>query len=120
MANSLMPGLLQESNVFSAWALYFSKYLSAYADAGVNISYVTVQNEPHVAKQFLVTYECCGFEPAHERDFLRDYLGPTLKRDHPNVEIYIHDDQKNDVMIDMVNTVTVSYTHLTLPTIYSV
>lgn len=91
--------------MFSSWALYFSKYITAYKEAGVDISYVTVQNEPHVAKQFAVTYECCGFEPEHERDFLRDYLGPRLAADHPQVKIYIHDDQKNDRMVEMVDAV---------------
>eukprot|EP00606_Chrysophyceae_sp_TOSAG23-5_P000699 GSChrysophyteH2.ASY1.ANO1.1189.1 assembled CDS len=105
MSNSLMPGLRQEKEVFQAWALYFSKYLSAYKDAGVEISYVTVQNEPHVAKQFIVTYECCGFDPEHERDFLRDYLGPRLEADHPDVKIFIHDDQKTDKMVEMVKAV---------------
>lgn len=105
MQNSLMPGLKQEDKVFKAWALYFSKYLTAYKEAGVDIKHVTIQNEPHVAKQFIVTYEACGFDPTHERDFLRDYLGPQLKNDHPDVGIWIHDDQKDDKMIDMVNTI---------------
>lgn len=105
MQNSLMPGLRQEDDVFKAWALYFSKYLTAYKEAGVDIKHVTIQNEPHVAKQFIVTYEACGFDPTHERDFLRDYLGPQLKQDHPDVGIWIHDDQKDDKMTDMVNTI---------------
>jgi glucosylceramidase len=104
MANSLMPGLLQEEEAFSAWALYMSKYVTEYVDAGVPIKYITVQNEPHVAKQFAVTYEACGFNATHETDFLRDYLGPQIRKDHPDVKIFIHDDQKNDKMVTMVNT----------------
>ena len=30
MSNSLMPGLIQEDKIFKSWALYMSKYLSAY------------------------------------------------------------------------------------------
>lgn len=105
MQNSLMPGLRQEELVFESWALYFSKYLTAYKEAGVYIKHVTVQNEPHVAKQFIVTYEACGFGPTHERDFVRDYLGPRLHKDHPDVGIWIHDDNKDDRMTDMVYTV---------------
>ena len=71
----------------------------------MDIKHVTIQNEPHVAKQFIVTYEACGFDSTHERDFLRDYLGPQLKKDHPDVGIWIHDDQKDDKMTDMVNTI---------------
>lgn len=105
MVNSFMPGLIQDNMTFTSWALYLSKYVTAYKAAGVPISHITIQNEPHVAKQFAVTYECCGFEPTHERDFLRDYLGPRLRTDHPDLKIYIHDDQKNDVLVDMVNTI---------------
>jgi glucosylceramidase len=105
MVNSMMPGLMQEDKAFKTWALYLSKYLSAYKEVGIDIERITVQNEAHVAKQFAVTYECCGFAPDNERDFVRDYLGPQLAADHPTVGILIHDDQKNDVMVDMVKTV---------------
>jgi glucosylceramidase len=105
MMNSFMPGLLQEEQIFKSWALYFSKYISEYAKHGINIEYITVQNEPHVSKQFAVTYECCGFEPQHEQDFVKNYLGPQIKNDHPNVKIFIHDDQKDDRMLDMVDTI---------------
>ena len=73
-----MPGLIQEDKIFKSWALYMSKYLSAYKNEGIDISHITIQNEPHVAKQFIVTYEACGYEPEHERDFVRDYLGPKV------------------------------------------
>ncbi len=105
MQNSLMPGLRQEDAVFQSWALYFSKYLTAYKENGIEIKHITVQNEPHVAKQFIVTYEACGYDPTHERDFIRDYLGPKLQDDHPEVGIWIHDDQKTDQMTEMVNTI---------------
>lgn len=33
--------------------------------------------------------------PAEEAAFLGDHLGPTLKAQHPEVGIFVHDDQKN-------------------------
>jgi glucosylceramidase len=104
MRNSAKPGLIQSPAIFQAYALYLSLYLTAYKAQGINITRVTVQNEPHVAGQFLVTYPCCGFDAEQQRDFLRDYLGPRLRADHPDVRIYIHDYQK-DIMIDAVATI---------------
>lgn len=99
MRNSEMPGLIQTREMKAAWALYMSKYLDAYRKQhGIPIVAVTVQNEPHVAKQFLVTYECCGFNSTHETEFLRDYLGPQLRADHPDVAILIFDDQKPELV----------------------
>ena len=105
MVNSFMPGLRQDDGVFETWARYLSLYLSAYKEEGIHIDHITIQNEPHVSKQFAVTYECCGYEAVHERDFLRDFLGPIMAVEHPSIKIWIHDDQKNDAMLDMVGTI---------------
>ena len=79
-------------------------YLDEYKEAGVNIRRMTIQNEPHVAGQFFITYPCNGMNGTQEADFLKRFLGPLLNASHPEVEIYIHDDQK-DIMIDYVTAV---------------
>ncbi len=58
------------------WADYFVKYVKAYAAEGVPMWGLTVQNEP-LATQ---VWESCIFTANEERDFVRDYLGPTLHR----------------------------------------
>ena len=61
MRNSAKPGLLPDPKVHAAYALYTSKYLSAYKAAGINISRVTVQNEPDSADHmFPVAYPACN------------------------------------------------------------
>ncbi len=82
---SNVPGLILDEQHQSAWALYFSRYLSAYAAQGISFWGLTIQNEPEYAPR----YEGCVYSAAQERDFLKGYLGPTLKRDHPNVKIMI-------------------------------
>jgi glucosylceramidase len=59
-----------------AWAGYFVKYLNAYAAQGIPIWGLTVQNEPMAAQ----VWESCIFTAEEEKDFVRDYLGPTLQR----------------------------------------
>ena len=58
-----------------SWALYYCKYIKAMQDEGITISGITVQNEP-AAKQ---VWDSCLYTAEEERDFVRDYLGPTLK-----------------------------------------
>ncbi len=59
-----------------AWARYFVRYIQEYAKEKIPIWGVTVQNEP-AAKQ---TWDSCLYSGEEERDFVRDYLGPTLAK----------------------------------------
>jgi len=59
-----------------AWARYFVKFIKAYAQAGVPIWGVTVQNEPMAVQP----WESCLYTAEEERDFVKNYLGPTLAR----------------------------------------
>jgi glucosylceramidase len=70
------------------WADYFVKYVKAYAAEGVPIWGLTVQNEA-LATQ---VWESCLFTANEERDFVRDYLGPTLhKQGLKDVKLMIWD-----------------------------
>jgi len=92
-----------------AYALYLSKYFTEMKKRGVNVTRMTIQNEPHVKGQFAATYPSMGFTPEQERDFLRDYLGPKLRADHPELKILVNDDQKTNegkpMMTDYVSTI---------------
>lgn len=59
---------------YKSWADYFVKFIDAYEDAGINIWGLTVQNEPEAAQ----TWDSCIYTEEEERDFVRDYLGPSL------------------------------------------
>ena len=58
------------------WADYFVRYVRAYEAEGIPMWGLTVQNEA-LATQ---VWESCVFTAEEERDFVRDYLGPTLRR----------------------------------------
>ncbi|WP_460615839.1 glycoside hydrolase family 30 protein, partial [Hymenobacter seoulensis] len=74
--NSMLQGgqLLPEFR--QSWANYFVQFIRAYEKAGIPIWGLTVQNEP-MAKQ---KWESCLFTAEQERDFVKGYLGPTLKK----------------------------------------
>ncbi|MFB0911571.1 MAG: glycosyl hydrolase, partial [Flavobacterium sp.] len=60
---------------YQAWANYYVKFINSYQNEGIPVWGLTVQNEP-MAKQ---TWESCIYTAEEERDFVKNYLGPTLK-----------------------------------------
>ena len=61
---------------YQAWANYYVKFITSYEKEGIPMWGLTVQNEP-MAKQ---TWESCIFTGEEERDFVKNYLGPTLQK----------------------------------------
>lgn len=70
---------------YQLWAKYLSKYVSAYAEQGINIWGITPQNEPLHAHD--ARWDSNGLTPEQGRDFLKNHLGPQLVKDgHLNVD----------------------------------
>jgi glucosylceramidase len=59
-----------------AWANYMVRFVQEYEREGLSIWGITVQNEP-LATQ---VWDSCIYTGEEERDFVRDYLGPALKK----------------------------------------
>ena len=72
---SMLQGgkLLQDYK--QSWANYYVRFIQAYEKEGIPIWGLSVQNEP-MAKQ---KWESCIFTAQEERDFIKQFLGPTLK-----------------------------------------
>jgi glucosylceramidase len=60
----------------ASWANYFVKFIQAYEAVGIPIWGLTIQNEPMAVQR----WESCIFTAEKERDFLKNFLGPTLVR----------------------------------------
>jgi glucosylceramidase len=95
MTGSAQPSCLREgtgkdSKYAKAWALYISKFVSAYRNYGVPLEAVTVQNEP----EFPAPWEACSYTPETQADFIGNHLGPQLEKDHPDVRIFMFDHNK--------------------------
>ena len=92
---------------YTAWARYLSKYVTAYAEQGIEIWGITPQNEPLHAHD--ARWDSNGLNPAQGRDFLRDHLGPQLVKDghlklgdlESGLRVLIYDHNKS-VMNDYV------------------
>ena len=59
-----------------AWALYYCRYIQAMEKQRITISAITIQNEPAATQ----VWDSCVYSAEEERDFVRDYLGPTLEQ----------------------------------------
>jgi glucosylceramidase len=98
---SMVGGFLQPS-MYAPFAQYFVKYLQAYSAAGINVDYVSIQNEPSV-----VTRDYPGmclaptpgtvcsnrnFSPTDETTAIRDYVLPAFAAAHLNARLLVMDD----------------------------
>jgi len=61
---------------YDTWALFFSKYLDAYQQEGIDIWGFTVENEPHGNGN---NWESMHFTPKEMTDFVQFHLGPKLE-----------------------------------------
>lgn len=76
-----------------AWANMFVKYIQAYAEAGIDIWAVSVQNEAKAVQ----IWDSCLYTAEEEKDFVRDYLGPALEQaglSHVKVMIWDHNKER--------------------------
>ncbi len=72
------------------YAEYLVKYINAYKELGINIDYITVQNEPNAIQ----LWESCLYSAEDEIDFITNYLYPTFKKNEINTKIIIYDHNK--------------------------
>lgn len=78
---------------YKSWAKYFVKFLQAYKDKGVDIWGLTAQNEPSDGMITDFAFQCLGFTPEMQRDFIAKDLGPALAENgFSHVKLMILDD----------------------------
>ena len=76
------------------WALFFSKYISAYREEGIDIWGITVENEPLGNAE---NWESMHFSAEEMNAFVRDHLGPQLEADHPGVKLLGYDQNRDEL-----------------------
>ena len=84
-----MKGGWMSAPYLEPYAHYFVKYLEAYAKAGVRIDAITSQNELETDQNgsMPATY----WTPDMEQDFVRDHLGPLLRKQKLDTQIWLLD-----------------------------
>jgi glucosylceramidase len=84
-----------------SWANYFVKFVNAYQKEGIPLWGISVQNEPMAVQ----TWESCIFTAEEERDFLKDYLGPTMEKSGLGDKKIIVWDHNRDLMNQRANVI---------------
>ena len=75
------------------WADYLVKYVEAYRQEGINIDWMTVQNEPNATQ----TWDSCRYTGAEEAELVKNYLGPTFEKAGIKLNLIIWDHNKERV-----------------------
>lgn len=75
--NDMLHGGTLQKTHYQTWANYFSRFIKAYESEGIPVWGVSIQNEPMATQR----WESCIYSANDEVEFLKNYLGPTLKKD---------------------------------------
>jgi glucosylceramidase len=84
-----------------AWANYYVKFIEAYEKEGIPVWGLTIQNEPMATQR----WESCIYTAEEERDFLKDYLGPTLEKAGLGDKKIVVWDHNRDLITHRANTI---------------
>uniref|UniRef100_A0A8C5RKS3 Glucosylceramidase n=1 Tax=Laticauda laticaudata TaxID=8630 RepID=A0A8C5RKS3_LATLA len=77
------------------WANYFIRFLDEYAKYNLTFWAITAGNEPTAGDIIFYPFQCLGFSPEHQRDFIAEDLGPALANSsYKGIELIILDDQR--------------------------
>lgn len=86
---------------YQSWANYYTKFINAYEKEGMPIWGITVQNEPMAVQK----WESCIFTAEDERDFVKNFLGPTMEKNGLSEKKIVVWDHNRDLMVQRANVI---------------
>jgi len=86
---------------YQTWANFYAKFIKAYEKEGIPIWGTSTQNEPMAVQ----TWESCIYTAEAERDFIKNFLGPTLKKEKLGDVKIIAWDHNRDLMNQRANVI---------------
>jgi O-glycosyl hydrolase len=98
---SMLKGGTLLPEYYQSWANYYTKFIKAYEKEGMPIWGLTVQNEPMATQ----TWESCVYSAEAERDFLKNFLGPTMKKEGLGDKKIVVWDHNRDLMNQRANVI---------------
>ena len=99
--NHMLQGGKLLPEYYDSWALYYTKFIKEYEKLGIPVWGITVQNEPMATQ----TWESCIYTAEEERDFLKNHLGPTMKREGLGDKNIVVWDHNRDLIVNRANTI---------------
>src|SRR5664279_404865 len=99
--NDMLHGGKLKPEYYQPWADYYAKFINAYEKAGIPVWGMTIQNEPMATQ----TWESCIYTADDERDFLKNFLGPTMQKAGLGDKKIIVWDHNRDLMVQRANVI---------------
>jgi glucosylceramidase len=99
--NDMLHGGKLKPEFYQSWANYYTKFIKAYEKEGIPVWGTSIQNEPMATQ----TWESCIYTAEDERDFLKNYLGPTMRRAGLGEKKIIAWDHNRDLIYQRVSTI---------------
>ena len=99
--NNMLQGGQLKPEYYQTWADYYVRFVEEYGKQGIPVWAISVQNEPMAVQ----TWESCIYSAEEERDFVKNYLGPTLhKAGMKDVKLLVWDHNRG-IMYQRAQTV---------------
>jgi glucosylceramidase len=99
--NSVIGGGKLKPEYDQSWANFYIKFIRTYEAKGIPVWGLTVQNEPMATQK----WESCIYTAEDERNFIRDYLGPTLQKAGMSSKKLIAWDHNRDLVYQRASTI---------------
>ena len=99
--NNMLRGGKLLPEYAQSWANYYAKFIKAYETEGISVWGITLQNEPMATQK----WESCIFTAEEERDFLKNFLGPTMEREGLADKKIVVWDHNRDLINHRANTI---------------
>ena len=87
--NNMLQGGKLKPVFYNSWARYYTKFIKEYQKEGIPIWGISIQNEPMATQR----WESCIYSAEEERDFLKNHLGPVMKKEtlgHKKIIVWDH------------------------------
>lgn len=98
--NDMLHGGKLNPRYYDAWARYYARFIQEYEKAGLPVWGISIQNEPMATQR----WESCIYTAEEERDFLKNHLGPTLKKSGMGDKKIIAWDHNRDLIYQRAQT----------------
>jgi glucosylceramidase len=99
--NDMLHGGKLKPEYAQTWANVYVKFIKTYEKLGMPIWGLSVQNEPMANQK----WESCIYTAEDERDFIKNYLGPTLHKDGLGDKKLFIWDHNRDLIYQRVSTI---------------
>jgi len=99
--NSVTGGGHLKPEFDQSWANFYVKFIKTYEAKGIPVWGLTLQNEPMATQK----WESCVFTAEDERDFIKNFLGPTLQKAGMADKKLIAWDHNRDLIYQQASTI---------------